>query len=73
MKPVPRYNIALQLSGWLFRGIGMVLLVLLPLDLVFLSFQIALPLEWLFPYLCRTVLIALTSFLVGAFWSTFSR
>ncbi|MBC7973085.1 MAG: hypothetical protein H7Z11_23685 [Verrucomicrobia bacterium] len=72
-KQVPRYNIALRLTGWLLKGIYMLLLVLLPLHLVLLSFQITLPLAWLLPCLGRTLLVALISFLVGGFWSASSR
>lgn len=72
-KQQPRYNIALRLTGWLLKSIYLLLLILLPLHLVLLSFNVTLPMAWLVPCLGRTLLLALTSFLLGGFWAASSR
>ncbi|PSB32462.1 hypothetical protein [Stenomitos frigidus] len=72
-KQAPRYNIALRLTGWLLKSIYLLLLVLLPLHLVLLTFNVTLPMEWLLPYLGRTLLLAVSSFLFGGFWAALSR
>ncbi|MBW4579275.1 MAG: hypothetical protein KME42_06850 [Tildeniella nuda ZEHNDER 1965/U140] len=72
-KQTPRYNIALRLAGWLLKSIYLLLLVLLPLHLVLLSFNVTLPMAWLLPCLGRTLLLSMASFLLGGFWAALSR
>lgn len=64
-----QYNLPLRVTGWILKGAYFLALMMLPLHLVLLSFQVTLPLGWLFPLLGRSLLIALASFIVGGFWT----
>lgn len=70
MKIRARYNLALRIAAWILKGVQLFLLVFIPLHLVLLSFQIALPTAWVLPFLGRTLLLALAAFFVGGFWSS---
>jgi hypothetical protein len=63
-----QYNLPLRVTGWILKAVYFVTLVMIPLHLVLLSFQVTLPLGWLFPLLGRSLLVALASFIVGGFW-----
>lgn len=62
------YNAAIRVTGMILKGIYLVLLILIPLNLVLLTFHLTLPMSWLLPALGRSLLIAFGCFVVGCFW-----